>query len=261
MVLNSGMRIGELAAIAGVSTRTVRHYHHEGLLPEPARDASGYRRYTIPDLAQLLRIRRLRELGCGVPDVRRILAGQPSQNLREVLQRLDDDLAQQQRSIGLTRERIQQIMKEPHLDYLADAESIEAQAVFSHLKALGAEGPGYQVDMALMGAMPGQHADNWSGAWHQLLADPDNAEALASSYTEFDALIEVEPGDLRVQALADRLWALMPEEFLSDLALTDNSAAGAPVVEALAESMSPAQARVMELIMGRLAGRHRDDDQ
>ncbi|WP_260615593.1 MerR family DNA-binding transcriptional regulator [Microbispora sp. KK1-11] len=29
------MRIGELAALAGVSTRTVRHYHHLGVLPEP----------------------------------------------------------------------------------------------------------------------------------------------------------------------------------------------------------------------------------
>ena len=35
------MRIGELAALVGVSTRTVRHYHHEGLLPEPERLANG----------------------------------------------------------------------------------------------------------------------------------------------------------------------------------------------------------------------------
>ena len=31
------MRIGELAAAVGVTTRTVRHYHHLGLLPEPER--------------------------------------------------------------------------------------------------------------------------------------------------------------------------------------------------------------------------------
>ncbi|MFD0852085.1 MerR family DNA-binding transcriptional regulator, partial [Actinomadura adrarensis] len=39
------MRIGELAALVGVSTRTVRHYHHLGLLPEPERRANGYREY------------------------------------------------------------------------------------------------------------------------------------------------------------------------------------------------------------------------
>ncbi|MBV9856444.1 MAG: MerR family DNA-binding transcriptional regulator, partial [Streptosporangiaceae bacterium] len=33
------MRIGELAGLAGVSTRAIRHYHQIGLLPEPARTA------------------------------------------------------------------------------------------------------------------------------------------------------------------------------------------------------------------------------
>lgn len=41
------MRIGELAAAVGVTTRTVRHYHHLGLLPEPERLSNGYRNYTL----------------------------------------------------------------------------------------------------------------------------------------------------------------------------------------------------------------------
>jgi len=39
------MRIGELATLVGVSTRTVRHYHHVRVLPEPTRSANGYREY------------------------------------------------------------------------------------------------------------------------------------------------------------------------------------------------------------------------
>ncbi|WP_222720482.1 MerR family transcriptional regulator [Actinomadura sp. HBU206391] len=35
------MRIGELAALVGVTTRTVRHYHHLGLLTEPGRSHVG----------------------------------------------------------------------------------------------------------------------------------------------------------------------------------------------------------------------------
>lgn len=42
------MRIGEVAALAGVSARAVRHYHQRGLQPEPARLANGYREYTLP---------------------------------------------------------------------------------------------------------------------------------------------------------------------------------------------------------------------
>ena len=39
------LTISQLAGYAGVSVRAVRHYHQQGLLPEPDRDASGYRRY------------------------------------------------------------------------------------------------------------------------------------------------------------------------------------------------------------------------
>lgn len=41
------MRIGEIAALAGVTPRTVRHYHHLGLFPEPARLPNGYREYGL----------------------------------------------------------------------------------------------------------------------------------------------------------------------------------------------------------------------
>jgi MerR family regulatory protein len=43
------LTIGQLAAYAGVTVRAVRHDHHIGLLPEPERDASGYRRYCCRD--------------------------------------------------------------------------------------------------------------------------------------------------------------------------------------------------------------------
>ena len=38
--------IGQLASYAGVTIRAVRHYHQVGLLPEPDRNASGYRTTT-----------------------------------------------------------------------------------------------------------------------------------------------------------------------------------------------------------------------
>jgi len=39
------LTISELASYAGVTVRAVRHYHAKGLLAEPERDHSGYRRY------------------------------------------------------------------------------------------------------------------------------------------------------------------------------------------------------------------------
>ncbi|MFC9860111.1 MULTISPECIES: MerR family transcriptional regulator [unclassified Streptomyces] len=54
------LTVSRLAAAAGV---TVRHYHHIGLLPEPERDASGYRRYSAQAAVDLIRIRALADRG------------------------------------------------------------------------------------------------------------------------------------------------------------------------------------------------------
>src|SRR5205823_13214010 len=49
--------IGQLAAYAGVTIKAVRHYHQRGLLAEPPRDASGYRRYSAQDAIELVKIK------------------------------------------------------------------------------------------------------------------------------------------------------------------------------------------------------------
>ncbi|MBA3759122.1 MAG: MerR family transcriptional regulator [Gemmatimonadales bacterium] len=57
------MRIGEVAAGAGVNIQTLRYYERRGLLPRPRRHGSGYREYE-PDTIRLVRfIKRAQELG------------------------------------------------------------------------------------------------------------------------------------------------------------------------------------------------------
>lgn len=57
------MRSNEVAKLAGVTVRTLRHYHQMGLLAEPPRSENGYRDYTAADVARVLRIKRLAALG------------------------------------------------------------------------------------------------------------------------------------------------------------------------------------------------------
>ncbi|WP_150460876.1 MerR family transcriptional regulator [Nesterenkonia ebinurensis] len=247
------MRIGELAEIVGVSTRTVRHYHHEGLMPEPARDSSGYRRYTVSDLAQLIRVRRLRDIGCSVDDIRRVTTGEPTLSLRDVLQQLDEDLAGQQRVLDTMRERIQQLLAGPDLEDAVASGGPASRDVFSQLKELGAEGPAYHTDRAMMAAVPETDAQNWAEAWSQIMDDPEAAEALAFCYAEFDALISADPEDPKIPALADRIWEVLPKDYLSTLAPEGENHSEAPIAAALAESMSPAQNQVMDLLTQRLS--------
>jgi len=87
------MRIGELAGLVGISTRAIRHYHHVGLLPEPARKANGYREYSLRDAVELARVRRLTELGLSLDEVGDALARDAGRDLVEILRELDAGLA------------------------------------------------------------------------------------------------------------------------------------------------------------------------
>ncbi len=67
------MRIGELAAQAGVDVQTVRYYEREGLLDTPARSGSGYRMYDPAHVERLNFIRHCRSLDMPLADVKRLL--------------------------------------------------------------------------------------------------------------------------------------------------------------------------------------------
>ena len=63
------MRIGELAELAGVSTRTLRYYEQQGLLAA-GRAANGYREYQESDLRLVVQIRSLLAAGFTLADAR-----------------------------------------------------------------------------------------------------------------------------------------------------------------------------------------------
>lgn len=99
------MRIGELADLVGVSTRTIRHYHHVGVLPEPARAGNGYREYGLADAVLLVRARRLTDLGLPLSEVGDILSSDRNRELDGILAELEADLTQQEVDVVDRRRR------------------------------------------------------------------------------------------------------------------------------------------------------------
>src|SRR5262245_47757952 len=67
------LTIGKLAEETGVNLETVRYYERIGLMPRPARTAGGYRSYEPNHLRRLNFIRRSRELGFTIDEIRGLL--------------------------------------------------------------------------------------------------------------------------------------------------------------------------------------------
>lgn len=92
----------ELAASAGISTDTLRHYERRGVLPPPPRTRAGYRRYPASAVARVALVRRALQIGFSIEDLARVTrerdqGGAPCRKVRAIvadrLSRIDDELA------------------------------------------------------------------------------------------------------------------------------------------------------------------------
>ena len=67
------MNIGQASSASGVSAKMIRYYESIGLIPPSARRDSGYRDYGAPDIHRLAFIRRARDLGFSMDQIRNLL--------------------------------------------------------------------------------------------------------------------------------------------------------------------------------------------
>ncbi|WIM92986.1 MerR family transcriptional regulator [Actinoplanes oblitus] len=103
------LTIGQLAAYAGVTVRAVRHYHQIGLLPEPERDASGYRRYGAPAVVALIKIRTLADAGVPLGRIADMLAAGPA-DFAEAIAGIDSRLRDEIDRLERSRRQVAQLV-------------------------------------------------------------------------------------------------------------------------------------------------------
>ncbi|MFI1163083.1 MerR family transcriptional regulator [Streptomyces sp. NPDC020801] len=239
------MRIGELAAAVGVTTRTVRHYHHLGLLPEPERRANGYRHYTLRHAVVLARIRRLTELGLGLAEVRDVLADDAGRDLTEVLEELDADLARQEAAIRDRRARLRALLDAGELPAEGPV-SPELAALFSETAAHLPDSPMAAKDREILALLETAAApadrERLMNALSSAFAAPDAAARAQEAYALLDALADAGPDDPRVAEAARAIAGCVPPQMLPDTAMDDGDHG---FLRALYADFAPAQAEAI----------------
>ncbi|WP_183098315.1 MerR family transcriptional regulator [Nocardioides pelophilus] len=194
------LTIGELASYAGVTVRAVRHYHAKGLLPEPERDHSGYRRYDAAAVVELIRIRTLADAGVPLSRVKQLLAAGDEEfgaAVEEIDRRLRAEIRERQRH----RERMARLAAGESLALPA-----EAVAYLDRLRELGIPErmiEGERDAWILVAAHLPERMELYIRSKRDQLDDP----AVVEFYRDLDEMIDWAPGDPRLPALADRIVA------------------------------------------------------
>lgn len=199
------LTISQLAAYAGVTVRAVRHYHAKGLLPEPGRDHSGYRRYDASAVVELIRIRTLAEAGVPLSQVQELLAAD-EQEFAAGIEDIDRRLRAEIRERHRHRQRIAQLAAGDRL-----ALPPEAVEYLDRLREL--ELPEHVIAMErdawiLVAAQMPEQMPALMTLKHAQIEDP----AVTTLYRDLVEATDWAVDDPRLVAMADRLVAMIEQD-------------------------------------------------
>lgn len=125
------MRIGELAKATGTKTETIRYYEREGILPAADRTESNYRDYSIDHLAALAFVRRARELGFSMAQVRQLLAlsdhdDKPCEDVDQLLQQQLGEIERKIADLTALRTELSQMARSCQGERIGDCRIVES---------------------------------------------------------------------------------------------------------------------------------------
>ncbi|MBL1098457.1 MerR family transcriptional regulator [Streptomyces coffeae] len=242
------LTIGELASYAGVTVRAVRHYHAKGLLPEPERDHSGYRRYGADAMVELIKIRTLAGAGVPLARVRELLQADEEEfaaAVADIDRRLRAEIGERQRH----RERIARLAAGDNL-----ALPPEVVDFLDRLRALGVDERIIQVERdgwIPLAAHSPERVPEWMARKREQMADP----RLIDFYLTLGQALDRSDDDPRLVELADELAAYVTqmadergEDYVDD---TDIEPPFVTLMDTLAFDALPPARRLIELLKKR----------
>jgi len=241
--------IGQLADYAGVTIKAVRHYHRRGLLDEPQRDSSGYRRYSAQHAIDLVKIKTLAAAGVPLARVKELLAADPDRFAAAIAE-IDRSLQERAQELLRTRERIARLGAGDRLFV-----SAEVADYLDQLHELGVSQRAVQMERdgwILMQSVSPKEAAIRIADKREAMGDPE----FRAIYLEYDAAFDWAPDDPRLEALADRSarWIGGRRGRREGGAWSVRDRAFARLVATSAGMSSPAWDRLAEIAKERTAG-------
>jgi DNA-binding transcriptional MerR regulator len=189
--------IGQLAAYAGVTIKAIRHYHKIGLLEEPRRDSSGYRRYSAQHAIDLVKIKTLAEAGVPLARIKELFTAEPDR-FGAAMAEIDRNLQKRAKELRRTRERIARLSAGDRLFVSADVADY-----LDRLRELGVSQHAVQIErdgwILMQSASPKAAAICFADK-RDAIEDPE----FVAIYLEYDAAFDWPADDPRLEALADR---------------------------------------------------------
>lgn len=239
------LTISRLASYAGVTVAAVRHYHKIGLLPEPERDASGYRSYDAAAVVRLIRIHVLADAGVPLAQVERLLAAD-ADAFAVGVRAVDERLCAEIRRLEDTRRRLAELVGG---DRIALPPSVVGY--LDRLRELGIAEEYVAMERdawILVAANMPDDVDAMIADKRACLDDPD----MVRMYTLLEGAVTWPADDPRIPELAeliDRIWRGAEES--GEIRNYGIDGSFAQLLDATMAAAGPATARLLDLLEAR----------
>lgn len=196
------LTISQLAKYVGVTARAIRHYHALGLLPEPSRDESGYRRYGADAVIALTRIKTLANAGVPLLQIESLMESS-ADDFKAAITSIKADITKRVAQLEETKRR---------LDALQSGDRMFVSEVIAdylkYLRRIGLSEATVSYERSawiLISALHPKYADIWATEKKAMIARP----GVASIYRQLDEARNWPINDARIVELAKKIVRML----------------------------------------------------
>jgi DNA-binding transcriptional MerR regulator len=196
------LTISQLAKYVGVTVRAVRHYHALGLLPEPSRDDSGYRRYGAEAVIALTRIKTLANAGVPLLQIETLIE-LSADDFKAAITSIKADITERVAQLEETKQRLDALQSGDRMfvtEVIAD--------YLKYLQQIGLSEATVAYERSawiLISALHPRYADSWATEKKAMIARP----GIASLYRQLDEARNWPINDPRIAELARKVVRML----------------------------------------------------